>query len=205
MCISSRVASLVACAAALVGSVGQADAQSPRSATQWFLAVDLGIVTATTAARAAGLGGGGELNVAGGLRFSRFVHAGADLDVVFFKDSLGFSNETTGGTKSSRASGVSGSAWIGLTTATPSSASVRRVDAAVNVGVSYLAVSRDIADCIDCDSESLASATTLFVEPQILINVAKGLQALRISVRQHLSSDYYVGRSVRVGWLIRGG
>lgn len=202
MRISSRLAVLVACTA-LVGSVGQAGAQTPRSPTQWFLSLDLGIATTTPAARVAGLGGGGELNVSGGLRVSRFAHAGVDLGVVFFSDSLGFSNETTQGTKQSSTSGATGSVWMGLTTPAPAAGKTRRIDAAFNVGMAYMGVSRDIADCIDCDSESLASATSLFVEPVVLINFGDGKRAVRVSVRQNLSSEYYVGRMVRIGWQIR--
>jgi hypothetical protein len=200
---SSSILVCVIAFTALAGFGKQADAQALTSPSQWFLSVDLGVASTTPAARFAGLGAGGELNISGGRRVSRFLHAGLDLGVVFFDDSLGFSNETTGGTKQSSTSGITGSAWIGLTTAALSRSEVRRVDAAINIGMSYLNVSREIGDCIDCDSESLASATSLFVEPLVLINFAQGKQALRLSVRQNVSSGYFVDRVVRVGWLVR--
>lgn len=181
----------------------RAGAQGSSTPTQWIGSMDAGVVLASPDAKSGGLGTGGEIAFSGGIRFSRFVHAGADLGVVVFSDDNGFTNNTNLGTKSSSTNGLTSSAWIGLLSPRSILSTDRRVEGGINAGVSFVNVTREIGSCIGCDSQTLGSSTSPFVEPMVLVTGGDGKRAMRFSVRRYLSSEYPISTTLQVGVFAR--
>lgn len=160
----------------LLGARVAAAQETPRTGVR--LGIDL--LTASVdeaAANEAGTGErmwGAQVNV--GFNPLQFVTLRGDFGIVGVKDERAFSQETTGG---ERTSGVaSGMATLAAGLRTPplalGGAKPFSASAGVNVGHTFLNTTRTISQCIDCHGESVKIQAGSFWEPGVEVTRGRG-------------------------------
>lgn len=113
---------------------------------------------------------GGHLLV--GLTWLRVVSLNGEIGGLWLRDDARFSQETTGGTKSSGVTGAHVSVAAGLRTPplAVGGGGTTALSAGVNVGTTYMRVTRAIENCVDCHVDELELRAGEFLEPGVQLS-----------------------------------
>lgn len=113
---------------------------------------------------------GGHLLV--GLTWARLVTLNGELGGLWLRDEARFSQETTGGTKTSGVTGAHVSVAAGLRTPplVVGGGGKTALSAGMSVGTTYMRVTRAIESCVDCHVDELELRAGEFLEPGVQLS-----------------------------------
>lgn len=131
----------------------------------------------SAAARGAGVGGRANgLQLTGGVTVFNVLSANLEGGVVGMSDKAAFTQETTGGEKTSGVAAGMGTLSVGVRTPTLALGGARpvRLSAGVSAGHTLMDATRTISECYGCDGESVHVEAGSFWEPVMQVDIGRG-------------------------------
>ncbi|HEX8432939.1 MAG TPA: hypothetical protein VF625_16755 [Longimicrobium sp.] len=128
------------------------------------------------AAKGAGVGSRATgLQLTGGVTVFKFLSANLEGGIVAMSDKAGFTQETTGGERSSGVAAGLGTLSLGLRTPPVGTGGARpaKLSAGVSAGHTLMDATRTISECYNCHGESVHVEAGSFWEPVMQLDIGR--------------------------------